>query len=236
MSTPPRRTRIKICGITSAASAMAAVEAGADALGFVFADGSPRHIERDLAVSIAAALPPFVEAVTVWRNQPEEEVATWTGRCLQFHGDEDEAYLGQISGRGINRMLLGVPIREYGPRGLAQPGIDRVIIRGFHFSADAVRQWATCPVVSALLIDGPIPGSGLSFDHKALAEMMRHITKPVILAGGLTPENVGEAIRIVRPFAVDVSSGVESSPGEKDPALIRAFCDAVRATDASLSE
>jgi phosphoribosylanthranilate isomerase len=234
MTITPRRTRIKICGITSAAAATAAVEAGADAIGFVFADGSPRRINRELAVSIAPVLPPFVEAVTVWRNQPETEVAAWTGRCLQFHGEEDEGYLSTISGVGINRMVLGHPIREYGPRGLAQPGIDRIIIRAFHFSTDAVRQWATCPAVSALLIDGPDPGSGEPFDHAALAALMENITKPVILAGGLTPENVGEAIRIVRPFAVDVSSGVESSPGVKDPALIRAFCDSVRAADASL--
>ena len=232
MSQSPRRTRIKICGITSATAAAAAVEAGADAIGFVFAEASPRRIDCDLAVSIAVALPPFVEAVTVWRNQPEEEVAAWTGRCLQFHGEEDESYLSRISGRGINRMLLGGWVREYGPRGLDQPGIDRVIIRGFHFSADAVRLWATCPAVSALLIDGPDPGSGEPFDHAALAALMPDITEPVILAGGLTPENVADAIRTVRPFAVDVSSGVESSPGVKDPALIRAFCAAVRSADA----
>lgn len=214
MKATPNRTRIKICGITSAGAAAAAVEAGADAIGFVFADGSPRRIERDLAVSLAAGLHPFVEPVTVWRNQPEDEVVAWTGRCLQFHGDEDEAYLGAISAKGI----------------------DRVIIRGFHFSPDAVRRWTTCPAVSALLIDGPDPGSGEAFDHKALAALMARITKPVILAGGLMPENVGEAIRIVRPFAVDVSSGVESSPGVKDPALIGAFCEAVRRADAARSE
>jgi phosphoribosylanthranilate isomerase len=210
MSPSPARTRIKICGITTAASAAAAVEAGTDAIGLVFADRSPRRIERERAIDIAATLPPFIEAVSVWRNQPADEVAAWTGRCLQFHGDEDEAFLRKMNAQGV----------------------DRTIIRGFHFSADAVQRWAACPAVSALLIDGPDPGSGEAFDHEALAALTADIAKPIILAGGLTPDNVAHAIRTVRPFAVDVSSGVESSPGVKDPALMSAFCAAVRRADA----
>jgi len=214
MSEPPRRTRIKICGITSIEAAAAAVEAGTDAIGLVFATGSPRFIDRSPAERIGRSLPPLVSAVRVYRDDVEENISAWAGRWLQFHGHEDEAYLARIRN--------------------SQPG--RCIIRGFHFSTDAINRWTACPQVDALLIDGPDPGSGEAFDHEALAALMTSITKPVILAGGLTPDNVADAIRIVRPFAVDVSSGVESSPGAKDPALIRAFCDAVRAADAALSE
>ena len=94
-----------------------------------------------------------------------------------------------------------------------------------------MRCWNACADVDALLVDGPDPGSGQAFDHDELAALMPELTKPLILAGGLTPENVGEAIRRVRPYAVDVSSGVESAPGIKDPAKIAAFCAAVRAAD-----
>ena len=107
----------------------------------------------------------------------------------------------------------------------------RPVIRGFGFDAEEVRRWEACPHVAALLIDGPAAGSGAAFDHHALAALRTELRKPVILAGGLTPENVADAIRVVRPDAVDVSSGVESSPGVKDPERIRAFCAAVRAAE-----
>jgi phosphoribosylanthranilate isomerase len=213
MTRHPDRTRIKICGVTSVETARAAVEAGADAIGLVLATGSPRSIDHALAERIARSLPPFIAPVRVFRDAPAEDVCAWPGQWLQLHGDEDEAYLKRS-------------------RATASP---RSIIRGFHFSAEAVRRWGACRHVDALLIDGPRAGSGEAFDHQALAALMPDVTRPVILAGGLTPETVGEAIRTVRPFAVDVSSGVESSPGEKDPALIEAFCQAVRRADASLT-
>jgi len=213
MTRHPQRTRIKICGITSVEAARAAVEAGADAIGLVLATGSPRSIDHGLAERIAGSLPPLIAAVRVYRDVVEEEVCAWPGQWLQVHGDEDEAYLA----------------------GIRNAEARRSIIRGFHFSADAVRRWAACPHVDALLIDGPRAGSGEAFDHAELAAMMPQIAMPVILAGGLTPENVARAIGIVRPWGVDVSSGVESSPGVKDPSLIAAFCRAVRRADASLA-
>jgi phosphoribosylanthranilate isomerase len=211
----PHRTRIKICGIRSVEHAQAAVHAGADAIGLMFAGGSSRYLGHfDDAVAILDVLPAFITPVGVFQltGKPDTDYDNWslTERWVQLHGDEDEI---------IMRDIVRPPQR---------------IIRGFRFDPDQVRRWNDCEAVEALLIDGPAGGSGEPFDHKQLAAMMPELSKPVILAGGLTPENVGEAIRIVRPFAVDVSSGVERSPGEKDPELIRAFCDAVRAADATL--
>ena len=207
----PRRTRIKICGITTLEAARAAVDAGADAIGFVFNSASPRFIDHGPAEAIACAVPPSVMTVRVYRDDSEEAVIPWEGQALQFHGYEDEEYLRRV-GELVHEPFL---------------------IRGFKFSPDAVRRWDRCEAVAALLIDGPEAGSGRAFDHTELAAMMPEIAKPVFLAGGLTSVNVGAAIATVRPYAVDVSSGVESSPGVKDPDLIRAFCDAVRAADAA---
>jgi phosphoribosylanthranilate isomerase len=210
----PRRTRIKICGIRTEQAAMAAIEAGADAIGFVRDSASPRFIKLELARAIAAALPPFVHAVPVFRNQSEGEVVSWPGRYVQIHGDEDEEFLSAV----------------------APLGMRRVIIRGFEFSPAAVARWAACPQVAALLIDGSCGGKGQAFDHEALAAMLPSIGKPVVLAGGLTPANVGAAVRALRPYGVDVSSGVESRPGVKEPAMIQEFCEAVRRADQELEE
>jgi phosphoribosylanthranilate isomerase len=205
----PRRTRIKICGIQTVEHALVATDAGADAIGLMFVEKSPRYVrEFEAAVDILTALPPFVTPVGVFQltrrfNADFEDWCQCADWC-QFHGDEDEQTVA----------LAARPPRR--------------AIRGFRFDADQVRRWDSCGAVEALLIDGPAGGSGEGFDHAQLADMMPQISKPVILAGGLTPENVGDAIRIVRPFAVDVSSGVESTPGVKEPSLIREFCAAVR--------
>lgn len=203
------RTRIKICGITSIEAARAAAEAGADAIGLVFAEGSPRRIDPDLAQKIAAALPPFIDAIGVFRPSGIEEdrvLREWRG-WRQIHGNVNEEDLRKL-GNGHCR-----------------------IIRGFQFDREAVERWERCTAVDVMLIDGSAGGGGTSFDHGELAGMRDRIRKPIILAGGLSLENVGEAIRTVRPFAVDVSSGVESSPGVKDPGLVHRFCDAVRRAD-----
>jgi phosphoribosylanthranilate isomerase len=206
MSARPQRTRIKICGITSPDAAEAAVEAGADAIGFVFAPNSPRCVDVRQASEIAQAVGPFVTTVAVYQDPSPDDPAlqNWLGDWLQMHGDEDETDLSQLR---------------------------RCIIKGFRFDPEQVRRWNRCTYVDALLIDGPRGGSGEAFDHHALGAMMTEISRPVILAGGLTPENVGEAIRTVRPYAVDVSSGVETEPGVKSAKLIAEFCAAVREAD-----
>jgi phosphoribosylanthranilate isomerase len=205
------RTRIKVCGITSVEQALAAAEAGADAIGLMFAPKSPRRIDIETAIEIIEVLPPFVTPVGVFqlRTGNEPELAEWWEEWCQLHGGEDESLIEHVAE-------------------------EHRIIRGFHFDAAHVRRWEHCTDIEALLIDGSAGGKGEAFDHTALASMMDEITRPVILAGGLTPQNVGEAIRAVRPYGVDVSSGVESSPGVKEPDLIRHFCDAVREADAAV--
>lgn len=199
------QTWIKICGITSVQLAEAAVQAGADAIGVVFAEKSPRLIDRNLAQQIVNALPETVTPVGLFQNPPLEDISGrrgWNLPWIQLHGFEDEAFINRIEGHHI--------------------------LKGFRFEADEVRRWDGFPGVDVLLIDGTSGGGGEPFPHEQLAEMMPGIESPVVLAGGLTPDNVAEAIRIVKPFGVDVSSGVESSRGVKDAGMIREFCAAVR--------
>jgi phosphoribosylanthranilate isomerase len=231
----PRRTRIKICGVRDWATARTAVLAGADAIGLVLADGSPRRIDRDTALGLATGLPPFVQDIAVFRDEPIPEVMTWPGACVQIHGEEDEDYLDELSRATFDHEDHLIERHRSQRPPVHIEAIGRTIIRGFAFSPEAVRRWNACPFVHVLLVDGPAAGSGCEFDHEALAAMRSGIEKPLILAGGLTPENVGAAIEAVRPYAVDVSSGVEAKPGVKEAALIEAFCAAVRTTDARLS-
>lgn len=206
------RTRIKICGVRDVDSALAAVEAGADAIGLVFAPGSPRRIDPDQGWEIIQFLPPFISAVGLFVDPTVEELEVACARCpfdlIQLHGHESEEFVREI-GVSVVKAL------RFDPRTIA----------------DELRRWSDVPEVSALLIDGSSGGRGVSFDWPALAEARSASEHPIILAGGLTPNNVAEAIAVVRPFAVDVSSGVESSQGVKDPALIAAFCRAVRESD-----
>ena len=199
-------TRIKICGITRLDDAWAAVDAGADAIGFIFAD-SPRQITPDAARTIAKSLPPFICRVGVFRNASENTVRDIVARiglnACQFHGDESPGYCDLCPARPIKRVD---PSR-----------ID---------SAKSLQAVAAAYRVAVILLD-PGGGSGQSFDWS----LARDFPGPLILAGGLTPENVGDAIRIARPYAVDVSSGVESSPGRKDPLKLHRFIQAVRSAD-----
>lgn len=208
------RTRIKICGITTPEAARAAVEAGADAVGFVFVRRSPRHIEPEAAAAIMADLPPFVAAVGLFQDCPVDDFIAIEEVCpthhTQLHGNESVSVVRHCS-----------------------PAIKAIRFHEDTIANDLAR-WDSVDEVEAILVDGSWGGEGVAFDWKKLAEPASSLTKPIILAGGLTPENVGEAIRQARPFAVDVSSGVESERGVKDPAMIHAFCDAVRAADASL--
>ncbi len=209
MTAPPaaRNTRIKICGISAAEMAEIAIEAGAEAIGLVVdVPESPRCLTIDQAEAIAKSLPPRVLSIAVLQNPPKALAGQWTRLWVQLHGNEDEALLAEFAK-------------------------TKHVIKGFRFDPEQVLRWNNCKHVEILLIDGPVGGQGEAFIHKDLANMMPQISKPVILAGGLTPDNVAEAIHTVHPFAVDVSSGVESSPGVKDASLIRRFCRAVRDAD-----
>lgn len=206
------RTRVKICGVRDPDTALAAADAGADAIGLVFVRSSPRYVDPAAAYEIMANLPPFVATVGVFMNHSVEAFSDIEEACptthVQLHGNETEAV-----------------VRQCGPG----------VIRSIRFDPESIRddlaRWEAIDEVDALLIDGPIAGSGEAFDWAALAPLIEELTKPVILAGGLSPANVREAIRAVRPFGVDVSSGVERDRGIKDPDLIEAFCEAVREAD-----
>lgn len=197
---------VKICGITRREDAAAAVAEGASALGFVFWPGSPRFIDPSLAKEIVATLPPSVAAVGVFVDQPASHVnrvASLAGlSVVQLHGDEDEGATAQMT----------------------LPVIKAVSVRDGAFSD---RQW---PERVMLLIDADDPirrgGTGMIANWPAAAALARR--RRVLLAGGLRPDNVAAAIRRVRPFGVDVSSGVEQSPGIKDRRLLAALFEAIR--------
>jgi len=193
--------RVKICGITRAEDALAAARLGADALGFNFWPASKRFVPPAAARAIVARLPPFVVPVGVFVDQPEEEILAIvreTGvRVLQLHGGEPPEFCARL------------PL----------PVVKAIRV-------DAVKSLSAFASyeVAAFLLDTPsrgFGGSGQPFDW-SLAEGVSEIA-PVILAGGLTPENVAQAIRAVRPYAVDVASGVESAPGVKDLARLARF-------------
>lgn len=203
------RTRIKICGITRAADALAASHAGADAIGLVFYPPSPRYLSLERAREIRDALPPFVQTVALFVNADGAQVSQVIGRVhpamLQFHGDEAPEFCAQFGLPFVKacRVKEGMSALEY--------------LRPFSSAA-------------AWLFDSHVPeygGVGESFDWS----LVPAIDKPVILSGGLSRDNVAEAIRRVRPWGVDVSSGVESAKGIKDAAKIGAFIAEVRNAD-----
>lgn len=209
------RTRIKVCGITDETSARVASDAGADAIGFLLVPDLPRTIEPEAAAAIMYALPPMVNSVGVIRDLSVDEFADLEQRCpcelMQLHGDEPDKTVAACG-----------------------PGV----IKAFKFdpgsAVEDLRRWSRLPEVSAILVDGSPGGEGVAFDWNLLADALKSVQlpKPIIVAGGLDPDNVGDAIRACRPWAVDVSSGVESAPGVKDHGAIRAFCEAVRDADA----
>ncbi len=205
-------TRVKICGITSRGDAEGAVEAGADALGFVFVSGTPRYVHPDRAASIIASLPPLVVAVGVFVDQPLEEVLAIAGAChlgaVQLHGAEPAAYARRLP----VRVIKAVRVRE----------------------AESLDVLAGYPAQAFLLdsfVAGRAGGTGIPFPWTLAQAAKRH--GRIILSGGLRPETVAEAVRTVRPYGVDVSSGVERCPGEKDPEKVREFIAAVRHADLS---
>jgi len=206
------RVKVKICGVTRVQDALAASEAGADAVGLMFYERSPRFVMRQRAADIIAALPPFVAKVGVFVDAPEEEVRRTISECgldtLQFHGQESPEYCRRF---GL-KVIKAFRIRD--AQTLAAAG------------AYDQETWLLDSYA-----EGAPGGTGKSFNWDLAATVVRGGGR-ILLAGGLTPENVGQAVTQVRPFGVDVSSGVESAPGIKDSAKIRAFIEAARA-DAS---
>ena len=206
------RTRVKICGITRGEDAQHAVDAGADAIGLVFYDKSPRCVSNEQASQISRMIPAFVSRVALFKDADQAFVKSVLAQVeidlLQFHGSETVAYCEQFE----------------------RPYIKAIGMRGLEHDADFLISSAeTFRSAKALLLDGHAPGeaggSGESFDLAAVSS----IDKPVVLAGGLTVQNVRQAIDLVQPYAVDVSSGVESSPGTKDKDKIAAFMEQVNA-------
>lgn len=203
------RTRVKICGITRREDAVAAARAGADAIGLVFYPPSPRFLSVERAREIRDALPPFVQTVALFVNADAPQVSQVIGRVhpamLQFHGDESPDFCAQF----------GLP---YVKACRVRPGVDPLAYLEPYAGA------------AAWLLDSFVPeygGVGESFDWA----LVPATEKPVILCGGLSQANVGAAIRQVRPWGVDVSSGVESAKGVKDAAKMAAFVAEVRHAD-----
>jgi phosphoribosylanthranilate isomerase len=205
------RTRVKICGITRVGDALAAASAGADAIGLIFYPPSPRRVALEAAREIAASLPPFVARVAVFVNPAGEDVEAVVRACdpdlLQFHGEETAAF---CRGFGIPylraaRVRVGVDLLEF--------------LSPFHDAAgwllDAFREEL-------------YGGTGEAFDWDLIP---RSLARPLVLSGGLDAGNVGAAIRRVKPWAVDVSSGVEAAKGVKDERRIAALMEAVRNAD-----
>lgn len=201
-------TRVKICGVTNVADAQAAAEAGADMIGLNFYEKSPRYVSLKAAAAISKQLPPFVMRVGVFVNPEEALVTRAIGECnlslLQFHGDETSEFCTQFSLMSIKALR----VRD----------------------AESLKALANFQT-DAFLLDAHsksgLGGTGEQFNWDQAVEAQK-FGKPIFLAGGLTPENVAEAVRKVRPFAVDVSSGVEISPGKKNHAKMKAFIAAAK--------
>ena len=201
-------TRIKICGITSVEDGVAAAEAGADMIGLMFYERSPRHISFATAAEVSRALSPFIVKVGVFVNPDEDTVMRAINDCgvtlLQFHGEETPGFCTQFGAMSMKAFRIK----------------DAA-------SLEALPNYPT----DAWLLDAYSPdahgGTGAKFNWE-LAIEAKNLGRPIFLAGGLTPENVGDAVQTVQPFGVDVSSGVESAPGKKDHTKVRAFIQAVR--------
>lgn len=203
------RTRVKICGITRVEDALAAVRLGADAIGLVFYEASPRYVTLAQAQKITRALPPFVTAVGLFVDSLERQIRAAIESCgvqvLQFHGDEPAATYAAFGRPYIKAIRMASDVNLYA-------------------------QQEAYPDAAGFLLDTYVPdtpgGSGETFDWQRIPG---NLQKPVILAGGLTAQNVQQAISAVRPFAVDVSSGVEKTKGVKDIDKMAAFIESVRA-------
>ncbi|WP_428937336.1 phosphoribosylanthranilate isomerase [Fontivita pretiosa] len=215
-----RRTRIKFCGITRVQDALAAVELGADAIGLVLHANSPRRICIELAGQILAELPPFVTPVGLFVDPTPRivlDIAAAVGLGhVQLHGQESPDLLASLPGH--LRIIKALRI-----------GPDR--------TAQELAIWRQAKSVAAILLDSGAGGSGVENDWQLIHSLQQSGHLPdhprLILAGGLRPDNVADVVRLLRPWAVDVSSGIEESPGIKSAQRMAAFVQAVRAADLS---
>ena len=198
--------RVKVCGLTNAEDAKKAVYYGAWAVGFIFSKKSPRYVSPSRARKIIELLPPFVTPVGVFVDQSERavrDICKFTRiRTLQFHGEENPAYCKRFSDF---KIIKAFRIGEY-------------------FPGDIITKYKVDAFLFDTYQEGVSGGTGKTFNWDVLKD--QKITKPIILSGGLDSQNIQKAMDAVKPYAVDVSSGVEKSPGIKDPRMIRAFFDA----------
>lgn len=213
-----QRTRIKMCGLTRAEDAAAAVAAGADALGVVLAP-SKRRVTVEQAASVLADVPPLVARVGVFVDAHADEVWEAVSRlgltAVQFHGVEAPETCAAAPVPVIKALRVG-------------PGFDPAL-------ADAYRGSVAALLLDTYVAGGAQGGTGVAFDWYGVAGRLP-AWAPVVLAGGLGPANVAEAVRALRPFAVDVSSGIEAAPGVKDHAVMDEFVAAVRTADLEVSD
>ena len=204
-------TAVKICGITRVEDALVAARAGANAIGLIFAARSPRLVSDPIAADVVSALPPFITPVALFVDQPASEIERILikvrPQLLQFHGDEPPEFCASFGMPYIKvaRVKAGMDLLQYAQQYRAAKGL---LLDAF--------------------VEGSHGGTGSAFDW---ALIPREFPLPLILAGGLNPGNVGEAVRRVRPWAVDVSSGVEAAQGIKDAAKVAAFIRGVRDAD-----
>ena len=196
---------VKICGVRTPADLEACAAAGANAVGLVFAPGSPRELDPAEVVDLIVEMPDALEPIALFADPANDLVDAWPSAWIQLHGEETPERVTAIAAMTGHRIIKAIP-----------------------FDADAVLAWDEHPDVEILLIDGPTGGGGMRFDHAALAAILPELAKPVMIAGGLDPEIVGKVVRGLQPFGVDVSSGVESTRGVKDHDRIRAFVAAAR--------
>ncbi len=213
-------TKIKICGIKTLKDALAAIEAGADYLGFNFYPKSVRFIEKETCAKITYVLKrehPHIKLVGVFVNSPVDDVKNILETChldlAQLHGDETPEILKSFSGKAFKAIRLS-----------ASTAVDESV---FPF-LKSVPESASPALLIDAAVKGVYGGSGVTADWSAAAELAKKY--PLLLAGGLTPENVADAVRQVKPWGVDTASGVESAPGEKDFAKMSAFVKAVKQT------
>ena len=214
MSAPVARVRVKICGVTNVADALDAIAAGADALGFNLFSGSKRFIDLDREAGWIQALPPFVTRVAVLVNAPLDEARQVAAHpavdLVQFHGDEDETFCAEFARFG--RPFL---------KALRLHDEDSITVAA---------RFSTPHLLLDADAGAAFGGTGKLIDLSLAAECVRrHPTLKFVLAGGLRPTNIADAVRAVRPYAVDVASGVECAPGKKDRQEMAAFIEAVAA-------